>query len=201
MKRWMLVVLISFVFTMVSSIAQAQYVGTYYRLPLASNPGISAWFDHNLGTGMLRYDGNTTVRYDGHKGTDFLATLGTFVYAGATGSLYQTYNLCPTVGYKDSPCGNGGFGNHARIQHADGRVTMYAHLKQYTVIGLQNVSCGQYIGQSGSSGNSTGYHLHFELWGGQNYGPSIDFFGGPYSNNGVSYWINQNGGSPTAQCQ
>jgi len=176
---------------------------TLYRLPLASNPGYSAWFDHDSSADMLRYDGNTSVPYDGHKGTDFVATTGTSVYAGASGSLYYRYDGCYDKGNPlwSSSCGDGGYGNHVRIEHLDGHVTMYAHMEIGTPVWYQSILCGGYVGQFGASGYVTGPHLHFEMWPSATYGSFIDFFGGNYSNGGFSYWKNQNGGWPTTQCQ
>ena len=59
------------------------------------------------------------------------------------------------------------YGNHVRINHGSGR-TLYAHLSGFNVVGGQKVKAGQMIGRVGSTGNSTGPHLHFELAGGSN---------------------------------
>lgn len=70
---------------------------------------------------------------------------------------------CPTSSSLDS-CG-GGWGNYVKIQHNDGTVTLYAHLYEnsITVSAGDVVKQGQVIGKMGSSGNSTGNHLHFEV--------------------------------------
>jgi len=172
------------------------FTQTKYRLPLASNPGYNAWFDHDSSTGKLRYDCVTSFEYDGHHGTDFNTPLGTSVYAGATGSFYQWQSNCPDGSLPD--CG-GSYGNNIKILHADGRVTIYAHLKQGTIIGPSSVTCGAYLAQSGNSGRSSGPHLHFELWQNTSIGTRLDFFSG--SCNSPSYWVNQNGIWPTTQCQ
>ncbi|MGH3475294.1 MAG: phage tail tape measure protein [Nocardioidaceae bacterium] len=59
------------------------------------------------------------------------------------------------------------YGNHIKINHGAGR-TLYAHLSGFNVNGGQKVKAGQMIGRVGSTGNSTGPHLHFELAGGSN---------------------------------
>ena len=59
------------------------------------------------------------------------------------------------------------YGNHIKINHG-GQRTLYAHLSGFNVNGGQKVKAGQAIGRVGSSGNSTGPHLHFELAGGSN---------------------------------
>ncbi len=57
----------------------------------------------------------------------------------------------------------GGYGQQVRIRHADGTVTIYAHLSAINVVTGQAVDQGDVIGLSGNTGNSTGPHLHFEV--------------------------------------
>lgn len=61
--------------------------------------------------------------------------------------------------------GGGGYGNHVKIEHADGTITLYAHMYKgsITVETGDTVKQGQVIGKMGSSGKSTGTHLHFEV--------------------------------------
>ncbi len=75
-----------------------------------------------------------------------------------------------------SSCG-GGYGNYVIIQHSDGNYSLYAHLHAGTidVVAGDSVEQGQVIGKMGSSGNSTGTHLHFEIRKGQNsYSSTVD---------------------------
>ena len=65
---------------------------------------------------------------------------------------------------KDS--GNSSYGKHVIIKHNNGQKTLYAHLSSYSVSTGTRVSKGQKIGVMGSSGNSSGVHLHFEYSGG-----------------------------------
>ena len=58
---------------------------------------------------------------------------------------------------------NYGYGNHVIISHPDGSQTLYAHLSSFAVAKGDRVAAGQRIGFSGTTGNSTGPHLHFEL--------------------------------------
>ena len=105
------------------------YAETLFRLPLTSNPGYSAWFDHNSTSGSFkRYDCSTTFGYDGHTGTDFASSSGTQVYAGASGELYYRVDGCPDG--SNPSCGSS-YGNHVRIRHVDGLVSIYAHLKKW----------------------------------------------------------------------
>ena len=83
-----------------------------------------------------------------HTGTDFRAASGTPVYAAAAGRV--------------SSGRAGGYGNRVVIRHAGGTQTWYAHLSRY-VKRSGYVRAGQLIARSGSTGNSTGPHLHFEV--------------------------------------
>lgn len=58
---------------------------------------------------------------------------------------------------------NGGYGNHAIVDHGNGYVTLYAHMNSVFVRAGESVSAGQQIGTVGNTGNSTGPHLHFEI--------------------------------------
>ncbi len=84
-----------------------------------------------------------------HRGIDQGASTGTPIGASKSG----------TVIFADW---QGGYGRMVLIDHHDGVVTAYAHLSSFAVSGGQSVSQGQTIGAVGSSGNSTGPHLHFE---------------------------------------
>lgn len=97
----------------------------------------------------------------GHKGVDLAAPVGTPIYASASG----TVNFART-GY------NGGFGNLVIISHSNGTKTLYAHMSKIgTSIGAR-VTQGEVIGYVGSTGRSTGPHLHFEVQGAKNPGNS-----------------------------
>ena len=175
-----------------------------FRRPLDTlqSPVYSAFYDHDTGAGAKNYSCGTGTVYDGHQGTDFRAPIGTSVFAAKTGGLYYRYNDCPTYGFSGSTCG-GGYGNHVRIDHEGtltdgvGWVTIYGHLQKDTAVYPQSILCGAQIGKTGTSGNSTGPHLHFEV---RKYGyPYNDPFAGACSQP-TSFWVNQNGGTPTTQC-
>jgi len=91
-----------------------------------------------------------------HQGVDYRAHYGTPVYAVAGGKV-------TTASY------NGGWGNEIRINHPSGLSTQYAHLSSINVHKGQNVKKGQIIGRVGSTGRSTGAHLHFGLIKGKKY--------------------------------
>ncbi|WP_157833479.1 peptidoglycan DD-metalloendopeptidase family protein [Desulfotruncus alcoholivorax] len=96
-----------------------------------------------------------------HEGVDIAANYGSPVVAAEAGTIMR-------VGY------SGGYGLRIDISHGGGVVTRYAHLSSATVKPGQRVERGQFIGRSGSSGNSTGPHLHFEvIVGGVHKNPSL----------------------------
>ncbi|QMW23370.1 M23 family metallopeptidase [Sandaracinobacteroides saxicola] len=86
-----------------------------------------------------------------HQGVDFAAPTGTPVMAAAAGRV--TFS-----GW------HGGHGNYVRVQHRPGLETAYAHLSRLNVRNGQMVGQGQIIGLVGSTGLSTGPHLHYEVW-------------------------------------
>ncbi|MFD3436628.1 peptidoglycan DD-metalloendopeptidase family protein [Streptomyces sp. NPDC058685] len=96
-----------------------------------------------------------------HTGVDFAASTGTTVKSVGPGSVVS-------AGW------SGAYGNEVVIQHTDGTYSQYAHLSSLTVSAGQNVSGGQQIGLSGSTGNSSGPHLHFEIRTGPSYGSDMD---------------------------
>ncbi|MFN7141423.1 MAG: peptidoglycan DD-metalloendopeptidase family protein, partial [Limisphaerales bacterium] len=146
-----------------------------------------------------------TQTYNGHRGTDYTgsnASRNTPIYAAADGTIHNKVD-----GFGDGYGGNtdaGGAGNHVVLNHANGFRTYYLHMEKGTVttrsIG-SSVSCGTRIGAIGTSGNSTGLHLHFEprKWNGSSY-VADDPYAGPCSGP-VSWWVDQTTGSPIAVCQ
>jgi murein DD-endopeptidase MepM/ murein hydrolase activator NlpD len=68
----------------------------------------------------------------------------------------------------------GAYGYQVVIRHSDGKYSQYAHLSALTVRPGQPVAGGQRIGRSGSTGNTTGPHLHFEVRTGPDYGSDIN---------------------------
>lgn len=96
-----------------------------------------------------------------HTGVDFAVPTGTSVKAVGSGQVVS-------AGWE------GSFGYQVVIRHADGRYTQYAHLSAISVRDGQSVGAGQRIGRSGSTGNSTGPHLHFEVRTGPGFGADVD---------------------------
>ena len=85
-----------------------------------------------------------------HSGVDLAAAQGTPVYATAAGVAHVLM-------------GATGFGLHVIIDHGGGLQSLYGHLSTIVVVDGEYVGAGEVIGAVGSSGNSTGPHLHFEI--------------------------------------
>ena len=88
--------------------------------------------------------------YPGHYGSDYPAPRGTPVHALRGGTVARAISMA------------GSYGKHVFVNHPGGVQTRYAHLSGYNVRAGQAVKAGQQIGRVGSTGNSTGNHLHFE---------------------------------------
>lgn len=111
-----------------------------YRQPFEGDYAISQKF------------GETYTNKTGHTGIDYLCPVSTPILASETGKVFY-------AGWK-----NGGYGYCVFLTHSDGNVTIYEHLLSDIPVTVgQVVPRGQVIGYSGSTGNSTGPHLHFEI--------------------------------------
>jgi murein DD-endopeptidase MepM/ murein hydrolase activator NlpD len=86
-----------------------------------------------------------------HQGIDLAAPVGTPIYATAEGTVNE-------AGYN-----SGGYGNLIKLDHGRGIETRYGHLSQILVSPGQRIARGQMIGRMGSTGRSTGSHLHYEV--------------------------------------
>ena len=95
-----------------------------------------------------------TKRRTMHFGMDFSAKTGTPVYATGDGKIMRADNRAV------------GFGNHVRIDHGFGYVSIYAHMSKIEVKRGYKVKRGDIIGYVGNTGISSGPHLHFEIWKG-----------------------------------
>lgn len=104
-----------------------------------------------------------------HYGMDFTAPRGTPIYASGDGVVKRADNS------------SSGYGNHIRIDHGYGYVSLYAHLYKYNVRINQRVKRGDLIGYVGSTGRSEAPHLHYEVFkDGERINP-INFYYGNLS--------------------
>ncbi|MGA5500629.1 transglycosylase family protein [Streptomyces umbrinus] len=115
----------------------------------------------SAGTGTPYHAAGSSWSKGYHTGVDFPVPTGTSVKSVGAGSVV-------TAGW------GGSFGYQVVIRHGDGRYTQYAHLSAISVKAGQSVVSGQRIGRSGSTGNSTGPHLHFEVRTGPGFGSDVD---------------------------
>ena len=97
-----------------------------------------------------------------HSGVDIGAGYGDTIMAAASGTV-----IFVTEPYEGCNKGGSGYGNYCIIDHGNGYSTLYGHARDIYVYEGQYVSAGESIGEVGSTGTSTGAHLHFEvrLWG------------------------------------
>ncbi|MET8509428.1 transglycosylase family protein [Streptomyces sp. NPDC004787] len=110
-------------------------------------------------TTAYRQAGSWAAGY--HTGVDFAVPTGTAVRAVTQGTVIS-------AGWA------GSYGNAVVLRHPDGMYTLYAHLSSVSVGTGQNVAAAQQIGLSGSTGNSTGPHLHFEARTRNSYHAHVD---------------------------
>ncbi len=103
--------------------------------------------------------GIITQGLHGWNGVDIGAPKGTAILASAGGTVMLV---------KGGGGWNGGYGNYVVIAHSNGTQTLYAHMSQVLVSQGESVSQGDTIGKVGSTGASTGNHLHFEVRGAEN---------------------------------
>lgn len=125
-------------------------------------------YEPYLGGGGAAYPGyyenpipnaRVTQSLHGWNAVDLGAARGTPIRAAADGTVIIS---------RGNGAWNGGYGNYVVITHSNGSQTMYAHMTRTAVSSGQYVSSGQVIGYVGSTGLSTGAHLHFEVRGAAN---------------------------------
>lgn len=98
----------------------------------------------------MRTDPVSGVIYRLHAGVDVNSAYGTAIWSAAAGTVIH-------AGW------NGGYGNCVMVNHGNGYTTLYGHMSSIAVSYGQSVAMGQVLGYVGSTGNSTGPHLHFEI--------------------------------------
>lgn len=161
---------------------------------------ISAYVDQNTAASQIQDFNCGSNTYDGHKGTDISIWPFNFykmdndlveVIAAASGTIIDKHD-----GEYDRNCSASTVtANYMLVQHADGSHALYWHMKNGSLstksIG-QSIAEGEYIGIVGSSGSSSGPHLHFEVWSGATVSTRIDPYSGTCNSlNAVSWWNTQ----------
>lgn len=115
----------------------------------------------------------------GHGAIDISSAgiMGATVVAADGGTVVVSNNSCSHNWAKGGSCGcGGGYGNYVWIDHGNGKCTIYGHLTTATAVQGSTVSKGQVIGYVGSTGWSSGPHLHFECrYNGVKYDPMSEF--------------------------
>ena len=130
-----------------------------FQWPLPQSYTITSWFGYREDpfTGEISY----------HSGTDIGAPGGTPILAAADGTV-TIANAIDSWG--------GGYGYHIKVNHNDTFDTLYAHCSSICVTVGQKVKQGEVIGYVGTTGNSTGNHLHFEVWQNGERTDALGFF-------------------------
>ncbi|MBI5005080.1 MAG: peptidoglycan DD-metalloendopeptidase family protein [Candidatus Lloydbacteria bacterium] len=134
-------------------IAAPKNTSASYKMPIrgAGGPEYNGYYIRPT-TGVL------TQGLHGYNGIDLGAPTGTPIFAAASGDVI----ISRDYGW------NGGYGNYIVIQHDNGTQTLYGHTSSNIVKAGWHVVQGQIIGYVGSTGRSTGPHLHFEVRGAKN---------------------------------
>ncbi|GAA1621084.1 hypothetical protein GCM10009679_27390 [Saccharothrix algeriensis] len=153
----------------VGVIPEAWLAEAAYAAPAWNRP-FDKWIPITAGFGM-RTD-PITGESRMHYGTDYSASgiLGYPIRACAAGTVSVGYNAA-------------GFGHYATVTHADGWRTLYGHMREAPVVGSgTQVAAGQHLGNVGSTGRSTGPHLHLEITqNGAYHNPESILAGAPYA--------------------
>lgn len=160
--------------------------------------GISNYVDQNTTSGVTQDYNCNTRTYDGHRGTDIFTW--PFHWKKMDDNAVEIIAAAPGViiakadGYDDHHCACVNYDwNAVYVRHADNSVAWYGHMKKNTTttkaVG-QSVALGEYLGVVGSSGCSTGPHLHFEVYDGSNN--LIDPYSGSCNAlNASTWWASQ----------
>jgi murein DD-endopeptidase MepM/ murein hydrolase activator NlpD len=168
---------------------------------------IAAYVDQDTTTGTFHDFNCGTNTYDGHRGTDI--STWPFNFYKMDNNLVEVIAAAPGIiidkhdGEFDRNCSSNSLtANYVIIQHADGSCALYWHMKKDYVTSVsvgQTVSTGDYLGIVGSSGSSSGPHLHFEIWNGITVSTRVDpYFGACNTLNAASWWASQKSYKETA---
>jgi murein DD-endopeptidase MepM/ murein hydrolase activator NlpD len=144
-----------------SSKAGSSAVGAISAPPAGAPRGTTGSMIWPMRGVITTYYGQT-IWYGIHQGLDISTAANTPIVAADGGVVIQ------------ASWSNDGYGNMVMIAHSNGLYTLYGHLNQINVRAGQQVARGQVIGLEGSTGNSTGPHLHFEVRWGRIYGQTLN---------------------------
>jgi len=144
----------------------------YWPLNTTAQTNITSYASHSSSSGGCSDGGS---RYDcacngsscrtGHKGTDLGASFGTSILAAEAGTVIGVYGGCGSTtscSTTNTSC-NGGAGNYVVVQHSNGAITRYLHQKGTAATYGASVQARALLGYVGSTGSSTGCHLHFDI--------------------------------------
>ncbi|MGB5024836.1 MAG: peptidoglycan DD-metalloendopeptidase family protein [Saprospiraceae bacterium] len=177
------------------------------RLTDCSFYRVSAYVDQNTTSGAFQDFNCGTNTYDGHRGTDI--SIWPYNYLKMDSNWVEVIAAAPGMiidkhdGEFDKNCAtNTMMPNYIVVQHTDGSKALYLHMKKNSLTAKtigQSLKLGEFIGIVGSSGNSSGPHLHFEVWAGATVATRIDPFKGSCNAlNTTSWWAKQNDYKETA---
>jgi murein DD-endopeptidase MepM/ murein hydrolase activator NlpD len=136
---------------------QASYYGGDMKWP---TPGYT-YVNPVNGFGMRLHPIYRTWRM--HNGIDIGAPFGAKIVAVADGKVILTNMISGYDSTRGNNYGGGGYGNYLTIDHGGGISSLYAHCKLLMIKNGESVKAGQVVAQIGSTGLSTGPHLHFEI--------------------------------------
>lgn len=141
-----------------ASVSSQPSQGSSYSAPTSSGGMFIKPAAGILTSGFSERTNPVTGQYEAHKGQDIAAGGTVPVVAAASGTVVFS-------GFGASGSGYGGYGYVVEIDHGNGYQTLYGHMRagSLSVVSGQKVMQGQNIGIMGSTGQSTGQHLHFEI--------------------------------------
>lgn len=148
--------------------SKLSYLIDQSKIPSAKK-GLLAWPCEGIisqGYGSTSKTGFVNPVYDFHNGIDIAASIGTAIKAPLGGKVVAS-----------GTNGNYAYGNWLAIDHQNGLITLYAHLSAKKVKVDEEIKKGQIIGYMGSTGFSTGSHLHFTVYAANTFETQEKWFG------------------------
>ncbi|MCL2823899.1 MAG: peptidoglycan DD-metalloendopeptidase family protein, partial [Polyangiaceae bacterium] len=201
MRRLTILVSLAAASAFVIALSATDASATKLRRPFAEEKSFNYGFDEDPSSNCKDYNCGTRC-YDGHTGNDYALVMGTQVLAPANGTVIATNNGCANTGGLGNTCG-GSCGNYVKIRLPDGNSVLFCHLQlnSLKVSNGNTVTCGQVVGNSASSGNSSGPHLHV-AWRNPSE-KNMNPYAGSCSSTSVTAWTGQGtySGATSAQCE